>query len=447
MQVNPLSSMATAFSGLQAAQAALDITSKNIASIGVDGYSRQRVTQEAIKEGSSSWYLNSPGGVNVTGYQRIRDGLLDRRYYDQAPLSGDADTRASILGQVEVGFAEPSDHGLQSLMDRFFNSWQGASNAPTSTPARSAVIDAATSLTQGFNQTAQMLDTTLTQIGNEQALHTTEVIKMADQIVDLTNNIRATLLHGGSANSLQDERDNILDKMAQLGNISVTKYDNGNIDVAFGAFALVDSSSGVVAANTPGIADLNTASSGTMYALNDLATNVLPGIQAKLDAMANGIATLVNTQHALGYDLQGNAGGDFFVGTTANSIGLNSAIQTSPGLLALSNSATTKGNNSNALSISALVNQANTVGTESINGAYGSLVSQVGSVTSQANIQQRIQSSMIQAVQDQRDGVSGVSLDEEMSNLIRYQQSYGAAAKVISTLNQVMDVLVNQLIK
>ena len=441
--------MGTAFSGLQAAQAALDITSQNIASIGVDGYSRQRVTQEAIKEGSSSWYLNSPGGVNVTGYQRIRDGLLDRRYYDQAPLSGDADTRASIMGQVEVGFAEPSDHGLQSLMDRFFNSWQGASNAPTSTPARSAVVDAATSLAQGFNQTAQMLDTTLTQISNEQALHTNEVIKMSDQIVSLTANIRATLLHGGSANSLQDERDNILDKMAQLGNISTTKYDNGSIDVSFGAFSLIDSSSGVTQGNTPSIADLNSVSAGKIYALNDLATNVLPGIQNKLDAMVSSIVTLVNNQHATGFDLQGNAGGDFFdaTGTTANSITVASAIQASPGLLALSNSSLAKGNNSNALAMASLVNQANTVGTESINGSYGSLVSQLGSITAQANNQQRIHTSITQSVQDQRDGVSGVSLDEEMSNLIRYQQSYSAAAKVISTLNQVMDVLVNQLIK
>jgi len=449
MQVPPFSSMGTAFSGLQAAQAALDITSQNIASVGMEGYSRQRIEQTGARQSTNSWYVGSPGGVEVVGYQRLRDELLDRRYYDQAPLQGDSDTRASILGQVEIGFAEPSDHGLQNLIDKFFLSWQGAANAPTSTPSRQAVIDSASSLVQGFNQTSQMLSTTLTQIANEQNVHLGEVVRMTDQIAGLTNNIRATLLQGGSANSLMDQRDMILDKLAVLGNISVTKYDDGNIKVSFGAFDLITADTGAPVANTPSLVDLNTASAGTMYALRELSDSdpsvgVISGLQSKLDSIASQIAQLVNTQHKLGYDLSGNAGLDFFSGTTANSIQINTAIQSSPGLLALSSSATAKGDNSNALLLTALVDQANTVGTESINGAYGSLVSQVGTLVSQANNQSKIQTSMTNSVKDQRDSVSGVSLDEEMSNLIRYQQSYSAAARVISALDQMLEILVTR---
>ena len=95
MNVSPFSSLNTAFTGLQAAQAALDITSQNISSSGVEGYSRQRIEQQGVAVGTSSWYLAPSAGVTVTGYARLRDGLLDRRYYDQACYSALARVSAS----------------------------------------------------------------------------------------------------------------------------------------------------------------------------------------------------------------------------------------------------------------------------------------------------------------------------------------------------------------
>lgn len=447
MNVSPFSSMNTAFTGLQAAQAALDITSQNISSSGVEGYSRQRVEQQGVAVGTSSWYLAPSAGVTVTGYERLRDGLLDRRYYDQACYSADADTRASILKQVEVSFAEPSDHGLQSLMDNFFSSWQAAANNPTSTPARTAVIDSASSLAQGFNQVDRAFQTTLTQISGEQSLHRDEIVKATDQIVDLTKQIRETILHKGSPNNLLDERDKLIDKLAGLGDISVTKYDDGNIDLSFAANPLVQTTGGVPVASYPTVSQLNNASSGTMYALNDLATNVIPGLQDKLDSIAQSLVTLVNGQHSTGYGLDGvTTGLNFFdpSGTTANSISVDLGIIGKPGKLALAGASAQPGDNSKALSISNIASQLNTVGTESINGAYGSLTSQIGSIVAQANNQQKVQGALTGAVQDQRDSVSGVSLDEEMSNLLKYQQSYGAAARVVSALDQMLEILISR---
>jgi len=439
--VSPFSSLNTAFSGLQAAQAALDVTAKNIASVGVDGYSRQRVQQEAAPGSTGNSWSSAATGVSVAGYERIRDLLLDRRFTDQAPLSGDAEARSSIMTQVEGSFAEPTDYGISSLMNQFWNSWQAAANTPTSTPARQAVIESARSMSDAIRQVSSQLETLRTQISSEQSSRTSEIAQIGTDIAKLNSNIQMTLTHEGSANDLKDQRDALIDKLASYGNLTVTNYDSGLSDITFGTFSLVTGAT----SSAPTLANLNTAATGRMFALEDMRSNVIPGLASNLDSVAVAIIGQVNAQHALGFDLNGVIGGNVFSGTGANDIGLNATWAGSPAKLALSSSSTAAGNNSNGLALSGIGDLAATVGgSQSINGAYGSLVSQVGSLTKQAKAKEQLQNSLTDAVQNKRSGVSGVSLDEEMGNLIRYQQSYGAAARVISAIDQMLDILVNR---
>lgn len=440
MTVSPFSSLNTAFSGLQAAQAALNVTAKNIASVGVDGYSRQRVEQESIIPVGTYASIAPISGVTVTGYERIRDVLLDRRLYDQLPRSGDAEARSSLLGQVELSFAEPSEYGLQNLVNRFFNSWQAAANNPLSEPARQAVIDRARSMADRINQLNTDLETVKNQISAEQPQRVTEINDMATEIASLNEDIQITRLHGGTASDLQDKRDQLIEEMAQMGNLTVTHYPSGMVDVQFGSFVIVNGAT----ANSASLANLNTASSGRMFALEDIRANVIPGLQADLDAIANGMQSQVNTLHAGGFDLSGNAGIAVFTGTTAATLSLNAAWEADPTKLALSSSAFARGDNTVALAISNAGDTPGTVGSQSIRGAYASLISKTGSLVQQAESDAQVQRILADAVKDKRSGVSGVSLDEEMSNLIKYQQSYGAAARAITAIDQMLEILVSR---
>ena len=153
----------------------------------------------------------------------------------------------------------------------------------------------------------------------------------------------------------------------------------------------------------------------------------------------------VNTAHQTGFDLDGNPGGVVFTGSDALNFSLDATWASSPRKVAMSNSSTAPGNNSIAINISSLDSLAGTVsGTASIRGAYGSLVSSVGSLVQQARSSQAVQGVISDSIRNKVDGVSGVSMDEEMSNLIRYQQSYSAAARAVTAIDQMMDVLINR---
>lgn len=438
--VSPFSALNTAFSGLQAAQAALNITSKNIASVGVDGYSRQRIHQEAQPGSTVMGSLPPVSGVQISSYERIRDVLMDRRLYDQLPRESEAETRADLLSQVELAFAEPGENGLQNLMNRFWSSWQAAASSPASEPSRQAVIERARSMIDGFDQVSTQLQTVISQITDEQTQRLSEINQIAQDIAQLSEDIQMAVSYGGGAGDLQDQRDVLLDKLAAFGNITVTHYDTGLADVQFGSFALI---TGPTAA-TATLANLNTASSGRMFALEDLRVNVIPGLQSQLDAIASGIISEVNTLHQTGFDLNGAAGGVVFTGTSAATIALDSTWASSPRNLALSNSAAAPGDNSIGIQISNLASKPSVVGTQTISGAYGSLIAGVGSITAKARSDQQVQGVLADSVRDKRSGVSGVSLDEEMSNLIRYQQSYAAAARAISAIDQMLEILVSR---
>ena len=441
--VSPFSALNTAFSGLQAAQAALNITSKNIASVGVDGYSRQRVHQEA-QPGATTLGGRAPiSGVTVASYERIRDTLLDRRLYDQLPRSGDADARSSMMGQVELAFAEPTEYGLQHVMDRFWSAWQSASSSPTSEPARQALIDRAGSMTETFNQINSQLDTVIGQITDEQTQRGVEITQMAADIASLNQDIQLTRSYGGSASDLEDKRDLIIGKLAEYGNVSVEHLESGMVNVSFGAGPLVTGTAAAAAGQIQ--TDINTVSSGRMFALEDMRATVIPSLTAKLDSIAMAIRDQVNTAHQTGFDLDGNPGGVVFTGSDALNFSLDATWASSPRKVAMSNSSTAPGNNSIAINISSLDSLAGTVsGTASIRGAYGSLVSSVGSLVQQARSSQAVQGVISDSIRNKVDGVSGVSMDEEMSNLIRYQQSYSAAARAVTAVDQMMDVLINR---
>lgn len=441
MPISTFGGLNIAFSGVQGASRQLNTTGQNIANASTVGYSRQESNMTSVGTPQSGIYgdpLAAPGGVDLLSYRRIRDVLLDRRYYDQAPKQGQAEAQAEYLSQIESFFSEPTDTaGMRGLMDKMFTAFQEASNTPTSTASRQSIINSAATLASAFNDASTQLNLVAGQVADELTIRGSEINQMASQIEDLTQEIRLSIAHGGFPNDLHDQRDVLIDKLAQLGNITVAKQDNGNIDVTFGGFALVTAG----AANAATAADLAGTTSGRYAGLLDLQSTSLPQVQTSLDDLASAIITQVNAQHALGSDLSGAAGGAFFSGTTAATM---TVAISNPNALALSSDGS-PGNAGNALALNKVRDLPNTVNaTLSISGAYQQTIANIGSSVRRAEQTIAVQQRLTDSILDARDSVSGVSMDEEMANLIRFQTAYGGAARAVTAMDEMLETLVSR---
>ena len=363
--------------------------------------------------------------------------FVDVQLRAQTMRQGYYEATSNGLDQVELSLAEPGDTGLSALMTKFFDAWGDVSNAPENLATRQSLAQAATALTEGFHTLDNQLDVIGTQSGDQLTLDLNEINQIGSQIGDLNVRIANTVATGDAPNDLLDQRDVLVDRLAELGNVSVTTGALGAIDVNFAGAALVTGTTGTT---TVAESDLTSLTSGKLAGLVALRDTTIPAYRATLDSIAASLVGQTNTFHAGGFDLAGTAGGAFFTagGTTAATISLSSAIASNPALIAASGASGAPGNASVALQVAGLRDNA-TIGV-----AYRQLVTRVGSETQESHRSLSNAELLANALRDRRDGVSGVSLDEEMTNLTRYQRGFQASARALNAMDEMIDQLVNR---
>ena len=303
-------------------------------------------------------------------------------------------------------------------MATFFSDWSTLANAPTSAAASQALVDDATTMTQTFNQLSGQLSTVQTQAAQQYATLTGtggQLQTDAKQIASLNGAISNAQAAGQSPNKLLDQRDSLLDDLSSLGQVSVTDQGNGLLTVSFG-----DASTPLVNGTTVTWPQtLTSASGGQLGALLSLSSSSGPvgQLSSALDTVASQLASSVNALHTTT---------PFFSGNTAATI----AVAVTPSQVQTS-STSAPGGNDVATAIAALAG-----GTAS--QSYAALVAQVGSAVAGANTQQTNSQALVTAVDNQRQSVSGVSLDQEMTNLMTYQRGYEASARALTTMDAML---------
>jgi flagellar hook-associated protein 1 len=417
----------TALSGLEAAQAAIDTTGENISNANTAGYTRQVVnTAEAgslqIPELSQQGGSADLGtGVDVTAVSRIRNQFLDVQYRAQNTATSNANTNSTELQQVQSAVNEPSSTGLSSQLDKFYSDWSSLASSPTSPAAQQAVVDDGQTLAQTFNSVSSQMSTVQSQAAQQYATLTGtngQVEQDATQIATLNGQISQATQAGQTPNNLLDQRDNLLDNLSSLAQVSVTNQSNGSVTVGFG-----DASTPLVSGTTVTWPQtLTPASGGQLGSLLSLSSSTGPvaSFMSSLDGVASQVISSVNA-------LQPSS--PFFSGTSASTMAVTataSSIQTS--------SSSTSGADL-AQSIANLKG-----GTA--DQSYAAFVAQVGSGVQAAETTQSTAQSVLTAVSNQRQSVSGVSLDQEMTNLINYQQAYQASARVMNAIDTVLNTLI-----
>lgn len=422
----------TSLRGLLAQQQAIDVTGHNIANANTPGYSRQ----EAVLEPTPAYLIpansvnNGTGaqlgsGVDVSSIQRVRDQFLDLQYRAQQMSLGDATARTSSLDQAQGAFDEPSDDGIQSQLSRFWDAWSAVANAPEDAGARAALVTGAQTLTSTFRAVSDQLATVAQQAQDQYDSITGpsgDVANMASQLAGLNRAIGDAVFRGQQPNDLMDQRDQLIDRLSQLGQVSVTDTGDSRLRIDFGGVTLVDPST-PTGYNWP---QTLTAPGGQLGALLDLASPTGPALtyQRQLDAVASDLVSSVNALHT---------STPFFdpAGTTAATIDVvatSATVQTGSGA---------SGANDVAQAITALRGG-------STDQMYQALVARVGVETQAAESAQNTAQSLSDAVDQRRQSVAGVSLDEEMMNLMQFQRGYQASARTMTTMDQMLDTLINR---
>jgi flagellar hook-associated protein 1 FlgK len=448
MAVSTFFGFQTSLSGLLAHQRSLDVTGHNVANASTVGYSRQ----EAVLGAAPAMFipagarLDGSGaqlgaGVGVQDYRRIRDSFLDVQYRSQATILGDADAKARSLEGVDLALAEPGENGIAAQLSKFWNAWSKVANDPDSVAARQSLIEQSKTVAQAFAD----LETRLATIqGQAQAEYdaltapTGQVAQIAYQLETLGASIRSAYTAGQQPNDLLDARDSLLDQLSALGNTTVVDLGDGGVRVLFGNTGepLVDDHA------APGTRvdwpQTLTAPGGRLGGLQDLAGSG-GVIDSYRDELANVASTLASTVNAI------HQGGqfpiDFFAfDATRGGAGLSVAVTTSTvqvGTPVAPPAAPAAGANDLALRIAALRDGA-------ADDGYAAFVSRVGAEINQTTLVRSNAQVLTDAVEDRRQSASGVSLDEEMTNLIRFQRGYQASARAMSTFDEMLDVLINR---
>jgi flagellar hook-associated protein 1 FlgK len=451
MSLSTFTGLQTALRGLLASQQEIDLTGHNIANASTPGYSRQTanlVTTPAIGNPPSG-LLGT--GVTVQSYQRVRDSFIDTQLRAQTMLKGYAETQQDGLNQVDMSLNEPSDNGLSSLLSAYWAAWQNVTNAPEDVASRQALAQSASSLASGFNSLSSQLTTISTQTQQQQTLTMNQVNAMGTQIAQLNQAITTAEMTGSMPNDLLDQRDLLLDKLSELGNTSVSVTTGqpgvlGSVDVTFGGAALVTGNAATSPALTyAGLPSLTSGQLAGMQSVIDSITDPTTGYLTSLNTLAGTIASATNGQHASGFDMNGNPGGAFFdftAGNEAATIAVDPSILATPQLIAASGNGQI-GDASNATAI-ADIQQSTLMGGATIDQSYSQLVTQIGGDSQLAQQNLSNQTALVQTLTNQRASVSGVSLDEEMTNLLQFQRGYQAAARALTAMDQMLDQLINR---
>jgi flagellar hook-associated protein 1 FlgK len=443
-------------------QLSLQTIGHNIANVNTPGYSRQRVNISPTNPEQQA-YGSIGTGITAEDIRHARDFFLSQQYRQAAKSLGQWSYKQKTMTQIESVFNEPQDDSVSDLLDGFWNAWSDLSTQASSSnaaTARTSVLGEANKLVNGLHELAGRLQDLRDSVDRDLQNYTNEINKYTAEIAQINQQIAKAELGGTPANDLRDQRDLLTDQLASLIDVRVTEKANGTTIVAMGAMVLVDSSdsfdigSQVINADGSAIHKLVwkgtnvqlTNLEGELYGLIESRDKMIPKYLDELNTLTRSIVERVNGIHTTGYGANNSTAIPFFDPnfTDAATIRINQEILQDSNKIAASGAESPAFDNAIALAISELRNQRILDnGTTTLNDFYTSLVGKLGIETSEATSFSSNYELLVQQVDNARQSVQGVSLDEEMANMIKFQHAYDAAARVITTMDEALDTVIH----
>jgi flagellar hook-associated protein 1 len=463
--------------GLSAQQAALSTTSHNIANANTTGYTRQRAEMQATKAVSiKAGQIHLGTGVEVNKLVRLREDYLDVQLRGENKNLGYWEAKSDTLTKIEELLNEPSDDGFAYTMDEFWKGWEELSKNPDSAAARAVVRQKGVAVTETLKHISQSLDQTQDDLKLVISVKTDEINSLAEQIGSLNDQIARLVPNNYQPNDLYDQRDVLIDQLSKIVDVKVSPPDKntGVVDVSVSGVVLVsgktanpltidfDQASGLVDPDGIKIGGNKVSlDSGELLGriesfgiLGGGSKSTIPNIQDKINDLAMNFANAVNTLHLSGMNLDNINGVSnnkvaFFIGTNAKDLIVNPEIMNSLNLISaakeetLGQSSTGNGKNAQEIANIKFTPLIFSRTTATADDFYRNIIGQLGIDSQEAQRMQSNSEVIITQVENRRQSVSGVSLDEEMANMIKFQQAYNASARMVTVMDQCLDKIIN----
>lgn len=452
----------------------IETAGHNLANVNNPAYTRQRIQ---VRSSNPLPTVAGPvgTGVEVTAIQQIRDALLETRIanegsvtgywaaqqkslqYGQAALGQEIDRQATGAEGAAAANATGSPLGLAESMQDLFDGFHSIATNPSSVAERQVLMQKAQSLATKFNLTDERLGQLHTQLDAQLADDVTDANDLLAAIAALNDDIGNAEVGGyGVANDLRDLRQEKINALAQLVRLDTTEDATGSVSVTISGTTFV---SGNQRTDTLALYDagggqmlLRAATSGTALALTSgsiqgtivARDGALTTMRTDLNSLAALFITQVNAVHSTGFSLTGSTGAAFFTGTGASNLALNTALAGNPSLFQAAGVTGATGDNQTALALGQLAQTKHaSLNNQTFQQHYGQTVSALGQSLATANEQASDQSAITRLLQTQRASVSSVSLDEEMADLVKFQKAFAASAKLITTVDELLETVVN----
>ncbi len=465
---------------LMAEQAAMQVVGQNVANVNTAGYTRQKPIFESNAP-LSSGRIKIGMGVRIDSIIQYTDQFTTRAINQKTSSMGEYEAKTFTLSQMETLFNETNDQGLSQLMNEFWNAWQDVANNPGGTPERTALLEKAEILCNRFNSISDELTQVKKSMGVNLETSVTELNSLVREIGQLNEKIVASEASRTPANDLRDHRASLLEKLSALVDTTYLESKDGSLTImtSDGLLLVEGSQSWQLSVSGDQILWNGIASDvsrrlkgGKIGGYLDLRDDIVPQYQANLDELAGSLIASVNGLHTVGYPLSGPRGKTFFkpfkiapempnvddYHQAAAYIQLSDDVKNTPENVAAGGTSGAPGDNENALKIAGIqgddtiqirkwtyqdrgTNASDTLETETMDDYYRGLTGEVGILSGELSEDLDFAQSMLDNLNGLRDSVSGVNLDEELTELIKIQRVYEASGKLISVANEMLESL------
>ena len=430
----------SARTGMSVSQASIQTTSHNINNINTPGYSRQRVEQSTKSAYSNPGYNSSMGpgqigtGVQATDVIRIRNTFYDFQYRSESHNYGETSIKYQHYTNMEKIFNEPSDSAISASISDFFSSWQELSKNPNDTGAKDVVIQNAKHLSTNISNVKEKLDKLSTQAEKKLNDDVSEINDMINQIRGLNKEIKLIEGSGKTPNDLMDKRDSVIDELSHKLNIE-------NSEVQKLINEKLENGTEVTLDELKNIGDVSGEIQGSLDMIDKI-SEYTSDLKEFAKGLTKGVNNVMNGRDFDDNNVQATDQQLFIFNENGDPIiKANEDLVNNPKNLIMT---AQKAENMYKLKDAKITIDGENI---TIGNYYNNIVQKLGNETKEVIRNESNQSKLLGEIDNLRLNVSGVSLDEEMVNLIQFQHSYNASAKVISTIDSLLDVVVNGLVR
>ncbi len=449
-----------ALSAIKASQISMGVVANNVANASNPDYVRKEpVLSEKPSDLSST--VGVGRGVDVVRVRRVIDEFVSSQWRKELSRLGYRESESELLSRIDGVFNEMEGGGVSSALDEFWNAWEELSADPSNMVKRAVVVDRAKDLIAQIKSKSSYLEDLRsdTRRGIESVVD--KINSITKKVADLNAKIMSLSGRSTGLEGFKDERDALLRDLAQLVDIDVVRT-NTSIEVYVGGAPIVDAGKSYELSYNPregkvewegeagARADITSRiSGGKLGGYLEVERDIIPYFIDSLDKLSYNLVVKVNEIHSSGYGLGDTTGVNFFKplsseSAAAQSIEVNPDVENDISLVAASSQPNQPGNNENALRIA---NLRETIipelGDKSFNGFYAHMVGFAGSKAEDSKTALDHQKLLVKGIKEDFESISGVNLDEEAANLVKYQQMYNASAKIITMANEMFETLIN----